>query len=62
MSTIEATQQLEIVVMQNTDATCTQCGKPAFAYVQTEQGRTRACVEHVRLALLHFARAHGIGR
>lgn len=61
MSTVEATRQLQVTILPaNVTAQCLQCGKPALAWVDTEQGRTCVCRDHARLALLHFTRAHGL--
>lgn len=61
MSTNEATQQLHVTMFgPGVSADCKQCGKPAVAWLATEQGRLTACAPHVRLAVDHFTRAHGI--
>jgi hypothetical protein len=61
MVTVEATQQLDVTMFgPGVTAKCRQCNADAVAHVTTEQGRTTACIEHVRRALQHFAKAHGI--
>lgn len=63
MATVEATQRLDMTMFgPGVSASCRQCGKPAHAWLTTEQGRITACRDHVRLALDHFARVHGIKR
>lgn len=61
MSTQEATQTIGIYIFPpNMTGDCRQCGKPAVGAVTTELARTNACRDHMRLALDHFARAHGV--